>query len=35
LNALRTSGRLSVIVRTPPSRVVSTAAIRRSLQRRC
>src|SRR5215204_1783319 len=26
LNALRTSGRLSVIVRTPPSRLVSTSA---------
>jgi hypothetical protein len=31
LKALRTSGRLRVIVRTAPSRVVSTSAIRRSL----
>ena len=35
VNALRTSGRLSVIVRTPPSRLVSTSAIRRSLQPGC
>ena len=31
LNAFRTSGRLSVIVSTAPSRLVSTSAIRRSL----
>ena len=30
LNALRTSGRLSVIVRTAPSRLVSTSAIART-----
>ena len=31
LKALSTSGRLSVIVRTAPSRLVSASAIRRSL----
>src|SRR5689334_23236812 len=31
LSALRTSGRFSVIVRTPPSRVTSTSAIARTI----
>ena len=35
LKAFRTSGRLSVIVSTAPSRVVSTSAMRRSLQAAC
>jgi hypothetical protein len=35
VNALRTSGRLRVIVSTAPSRLVSTSAIRRSLQAGC
>jgi len=35
LKALSTSGRFRVIVRTPPSRLVSTSAIRRSLTPHC